>query len=62
MRSGCTAGERREMLGHEKLVLLEALDQLHGVDGLGDEFELIALAVAFVQDLGYARLTGEEQD
>jgi hypothetical protein len=46
----------------QELSLAKALDQPHGVDGLGDEFELVALAMAILQDFRNAGLSGEEKD
>lgn len=38
------------------LVLFEAFDQAGWVDGFGDEFELIALPLAILKDIGDAGL------
>jgi len=32
------------------VIFFQTFDQPHGVDGLGDEFELVTLAMSFLQD------------
>lgn len=44
------------------LVFFEAFDETHGVDRLGDKFKLISLELPFLENVGNARLSREEQN